>query len=262
VGQQSRTKQVPFPFHRPLTPDGLVLKLATRLCGEVLPPEVKPGAKRIKLNNLGLGFSTLERLEEGQRGIEGFFKPGLPPLVASKRKAPAGPPSSDEEDIQVVERKSTHNSFFVKPSVGGSSSSGPPPSEASTSAASSKTASPLRKKAKATPAVAASPPSWTCPQCRKRLPLLVIDDADEDDRGWITAENDRVRMEHEDWHVALSFQEDSPDKKTVPKADAAGSRKVKKKPDDRAKTKAGGKDTRGGGSGASGGGLGDWLTRK
>lgn len=229
-----------------------------RLCGEVLPPEVKPGAKKIKLNNLGLGFSALERLEEGQRGIEGFFKPGLPPV---KRKAPVGPPSDDEDDIEVVERRSTFDSFFVKPSVGGSSS-GPPPSEASTSAASSKSASPARKKVKTAAPTAASPSSWTCPQCRKRLPLLVIDDADEDDRGWITAENDRVRMEHEDWHVALSFQEDLPDKKAVPKVDTAGSRKVKKKPDDKAKTKGGGREARGGaGGGSGGGGLGDWLTR-
>lgn len=252
---------MPFPFHRPLTPDGLVLKLATRLCGEVLPPEVKPGAKRIKLNNLGLGFSALERLEEGQRGIEGFFKPGPPPVSGSKRKAPVGPPSDDEDGIEVVERKSTLNGFFRKPNIGGSSS-GPPPSEASTSAASSKTASPLRKKVKASPPASSSASSWSCPQCRKSLPLLVINDADEEDRDWITAENDRIRMEHEDWHVALSFQEDSPDKKTVPKTDAAGSRKVKKKLDDKAKARMGGKDARGGVGGGRGGGLGDWLKRK
>lgn len=247
---------MPFPFHRPLAPDGLVLKLALRLLGEVLPPEAKPGAKQIKLNNIGLGFSALERLEEGQRGIEGFFKPGQPSAAGAKRKSAPERDSDDDDDIGVVEKNSTLDGFFVKPAPP-ASHAGPPASEASTSVSSSKAAtSPARKKAKPSAAAAAAVPeestrsSWTCPQCRKKLPLFVIDDADEDDRGWIGEENDRVRMEHLDWHVALSFQEDAPPAAAVPKADAAESRKVKtKKPDEKGKA-------------AAGAGLGGWLLRK
>lgn len=78
---QNQSKQIPFPFHRPLTPDGPILKLSSKLLVEVLAPNsgsASSGKKPvINIINLSLGFSGLERGEEGQKGIEGFFKPKI-----------------------------------------------------------------------------------------------------------------------------------------------------------------------------------------
>ncbi|WWC90735.1 uncharacterized protein L201_005672 [Kwoniella dendrophila CBS 6074] len=71
----SRSRQTPFPFTRNLSTE-YILKFARKLWEEATAP-MKNG--NMKLNNIALSFTGLERLEGGQQGIENFFaQPKLP----------------------------------------------------------------------------------------------------------------------------------------------------------------------------------------
>ncbi|WWC71597.1 uncharacterized protein I206_105555 [Kwoniella pini CBS 10737] len=74
----SRSRQTPFPFTRNLSTD-YILKFARKLWEEATAP-MKNG--NMKLNNIALSFTGLERLEGGQQGIENFF--GQPKPQASE----------------------------------------------------------------------------------------------------------------------------------------------------------------------------------
>nr|XP_018261447.1 DNA polymerase eta subunit [Kwoniella dejecticola CBS 10117]OBR83605.1 DNA polymerase eta subunit [Kwoniella dejecticola CBS 10117] len=65
----SRSRQTPFPFTRNLSTE-YILKFARKLWEEATAP-MKNG--NMKLNNIALSFTGLERLEGGQQGIENFF---------------------------------------------------------------------------------------------------------------------------------------------------------------------------------------------
>nr|XP_019044650.1 DNA polymerase eta subunit [Kwoniella bestiolae CBS 10118]OCF23580.1 DNA polymerase eta subunit [Kwoniella bestiolae CBS 10118] len=65
----SRSRQTPFPFTRHLSTE-YILKYARKLWEEATLP-MKNGT--MKLNNIALSFTGLERLEGGQQGIENFF---------------------------------------------------------------------------------------------------------------------------------------------------------------------------------------------
>ncbi|WVR07577.1 hypothetical protein IAU60_004619 [Kwoniella sp. DSM 27419] len=78
--EPSRSRQTPFPFTRNLSAEYIV-RYARKLWDEATQP-MKSG--NMKLNNIALSFTGLERLEEGQRGIENFFtQPKVPPLAAA-----------------------------------------------------------------------------------------------------------------------------------------------------------------------------------
>ncbi|OCF37906.1 hypothetical protein I316_00130 [Kwoniella heveanensis BCC8398] len=70
----SRSRQTPFPFTRNLSTEYIV-KFAKKLWEEATQP-MKNG--NMKLNNIALSFTGLERLEEGQQGIENFFSQPKP----------------------------------------------------------------------------------------------------------------------------------------------------------------------------------------
>ncbi|OCF57294.1 DNA polymerase eta subunit [Kwoniella mangroviensis CBS 10435] len=79
----SRSRQTPFPFTRNLSTD-YILKYARKLWEEATLP-MKNG--NMKLNNIALSFTGLEKLEGGQQGIEGFF--GQPKPQESQQARPA-----------------------------------------------------------------------------------------------------------------------------------------------------------------------------
>ncbi|ORX38540.1 hypothetical protein BD324DRAFT_621278 [Kockovaella imperatae] len=69
--EASKSRQTAFPFTRNLSTE-YILKYARKLWDEVTQPMNKGN---MKLNNIALAFSGLERLEDGQKGIENFFNP-------------------------------------------------------------------------------------------------------------------------------------------------------------------------------------------
>ena len=255
AGSSNKSRQLPFPFHRPLVPDGLILKIATRLLGEVLAPNAKarPGGRVIKIINLALGFSGLERREEGQRGIEAFLR-GSGTMGAPKRKAEKETEvvvlDDEEEDDDIADLETTTTT--TTNAVAGPSSPRkvapttlpPPPDSAQP---------PPLKKARATSSTATTPDEassfWTCPECNKSLPVPTFSSVD------------RVRDEHQDWHIAKALQDEtvggggggssSSGSGSGTKREGIGKPKAKAKPQ---KKKAAG--------GGAGGGLGGWLLRK
>lgn len=89
-----RSKQAPFPFVRDLTSDVImsaVTKLWRELHGSDAERAANPNAPDMKIYHISLAFSGVEALEQGQRGIEGFF--GRDPTVISTpepNKTPTG----------------------------------------------------------------------------------------------------------------------------------------------------------------------------
>ncbi|WRT68367.1 uncharacterized protein IL334_005343 [Kwoniella shivajii] len=86
----SRSRQTPFPFTRNLSGE-YIIKYARKLWDEATQP-MKNGS--MKLNNIALSFTGLERLEGGQQGIENFFaqpqlKSSIPPPIKSEDQRPA-----------------------------------------------------------------------------------------------------------------------------------------------------------------------------
>jgi DNA polymerase eta len=71
-----RSKQAPFPFVRDLTSDVImsaVAKLWRELHGSDDERAANPNVPDMKIFHISLAFSGVEALEQGQRGIEGFF---------------------------------------------------------------------------------------------------------------------------------------------------------------------------------------------
>lgn len=227
----TKSKQVPFPFHRPVTADGPIFKLSSKLMAEVLAPNLRPGkAGLVKLNILALSFTSLARPEQGQRGIEGFLKPGVAPVhgqISSKGKGPAPP-----EPPRGIKK------FFAPTSASTSASSS---SSASTSASSSRPPTPKKPRRTAlapadsdpdevqildhNPFLAAS--TFLCSKCKKSIPVP-------------------GRGEHDDWHLARDLQADVPSRPVVSSSSSS----------------AGGKKRKKGHGDGDGGGLAGWLVRK
>jgi DNA polymerase eta len=82
VGESApRSKQGPFPYVRNLTGDIIVnaaMKLWRELHGTDAERAANPNAPVMKINNISIAFTGVEALEQGQRGIEGFFGSALP----------------------------------------------------------------------------------------------------------------------------------------------------------------------------------------
>ncbi|KAL7416652.1 hypothetical protein BDY24DRAFT_408629 [Mrakia frigida] len=177
AGSSNKSKQLPFPFHRPLSPDGPILKIATRLLGEILASNssLKPGTKPIRIINLALGFTGLERGEEGQRGIEGFLRSGASTSAkVGKRK-----------EVELDEERNA---------VAGSST---PSTSSSSKKLKNDRPRPSSDDNDDDEEVSISDATWTCPDCSKILPIPSH------------SELDRVKGEHQDWHIAKALQEET-----------------------------------------------------
>ncbi|KAF8604519.1 DNA/RNA polymerase [Ceratobasidium sp. AG-I] len=91
-GSDTRSKQVPFPFAKAFSANTILQP------GERLWKVLFPGAGDLSVGviNVALGFSGLNALESGQRGIEGFF--GTKGAIASAKKPSNGASFGDGED--------------------------------------------------------------------------------------------------------------------------------------------------------------------
>ncbi|WWD19039.1 hypothetical protein CI109_103497 [Kwoniella shandongensis] len=88
--EPSRSRQTPFPFTKALSTEYIV-KHAKKMWDEATQP-MKNG--NMRLNNIALSFTGLERLEEGQRGIETFFLNPKPKSTLPKERPPPLPTSA------------------------------------------------------------------------------------------------------------------------------------------------------------------------
>ncbi|WVQ99976.1 hypothetical protein IAU59_007119 [Kwoniella sp. CBS 9459] len=100
----SRSRQTPFPFTRNLSTEYIV-KFARKLWEEATQP-MKNG--NMKLNNIALSFTGLERLEEGQQGIENFFSQPKVPLQSHSRHQVKTQTKSDPDLTPKMNGSSIH----------------------------------------------------------------------------------------------------------------------------------------------------------
>ncbi|KAK8854812.1 hypothetical protein IAR55_003551 [Kwoniella newhampshirensis] len=109
--EPSRSRQTPFPFTKSLSTE-YILKYAKKLWDEATQP-MKNG--NMKLNNIALSFTGLERLEEGQRGIEGFFTNSKPPQSSSAMTDRPNLPSTSSSSSSSTTTLPTLNSTIKRP---------------------------------------------------------------------------------------------------------------------------------------------------
>ncbi|ORY35599.1 hypothetical protein BCR39DRAFT_510982 [Naematelia encephala] len=195
--EPSRSRQIPFPFTRNLSTE-YILKFARRLWDEATQPMNKGN---MKLNNIALAFTGLEKLEEGQQGIEGFFasKVSLDAIniKRSRSNSPAGSPKKPRlPTLHTGKRKTPLEAFLAKGESSASSST-----------------------VQANPV----PNGWTCPKCGA---LITPSDPVEARSGSLAAE----KQEHEDWHFAMSLQGGGTGGSGSGEQGARPKAKVKKKP--------------------------------
>ncbi|GAA5820714.1 hypothetical protein JCM11251_003125 [Rhodosporidiobolus azoricus] len=239
-----RSHQAPFPFTS--TPSALYIlkhgeKLVRIAMGGTTPanPSISvPKETKIgPYSNIQLSFSGLERLEEGQRGIEGFFGAapkgrGVPNVSVAgedaRSKKRGATPSM--ENGKAKKHKTTASSGFapifgsvpisngnggsaeeltLSDSDDGDGAGGPgeedvKPANLSTSPTASP---PPAKRVKRDPS--ASFTSYTCPRCGQVVlpPVALDEDEDEGEEEKMDDVLKRLEAEHADWHVARDLLE-------------------------------------------------------
>ena len=250
--QNSMAKQIAFPFTAQLT-DEYIFVLGQKLLQEL---SVRLSDQTFQLGtvtSLALAFQTLERVEAGQRGIQGFFAPQKPAPVGPSTPAadpcPRTRPKSPSQRPAIIRSRSSASLADPKPGSPGNKKPkkgtldgyiGPlarPPPRAPTPPK----ASPPRKPKKGTldgyigplarvsPAnKAAAPPArasrltFVCPRCREAVVLDPSGLAHEKDDGE-EEEEQRLRFErlknvHLDHHFAqdLAAQDRPAPPATIP----------------------------------------------
>ena len=192
---------------------------------------------------IALTFAGLEKLEEGQRGIEGFFsadsvsrsKPASPmpedmeeiilipaPEVPAKRPIPSpmnavseasgsSPKKPRLPTLHTSKRKTALESFLAKKAASNDDSVAPLANGHGLAEASSSRV--VVSDVDETVSVLDDEGAWTCPKCQ--AVLTVSDETDVEDRSRRLEEQ---RREHADYHFALDLQQGTtPPKRTEPK---------------------------------------------
>ncbi|GAA6039453.1 hypothetical protein JCM8097_009555 [Rhodosporidiobolus ruineniae] len=249
-----RSHQAPFPFTS--TPSAAyILKHAEKLV-RIAMGGTTPASANVKLpdgtkigpyGNIQLAFSGLERLEEGQRGIEGFFGAAGAATGAAggakKRAATtvAAPKQAEEEEREEVKPKKKKRKVNPPPpapppaatSIGGagpielilsdsddSSPSPPPP--------------PPEKKPKRTASGPGKSPledAFACERCGKEVVFQLSA------QGKREEERRKAEGEHQDWHVARDLLEKDRKQNGWGASSSSSSNSSKTKPATKSKTK-------------------------
>ncbi|BEI98559.1 hypothetical protein CcaverHIS631_0308580 [Cutaneotrichosporon cavernicola] len=225
----TRSRQMAFPYTRDLDAAHIV-KYARRLWGEHVP------STGFKYNNISLAFHALEKLEEGQRGIEGFLK----------RARDEGGEGGEGE--KPGEREASGKRGEREASASSGSGSEPPAKRRLPTLSTQPKPTPLeaflgkgKAEAKVESDVGEADPAvevekqgegtlgevgnsvdgagWTCPRCGETFALP--------DEEWVA----RQRAEHRDWHFAADLQAQYGRGGSTPRATSdGGARKKKAKP--------------------------------
>ncbi|KAA1467336.1 DNA/RNA polymerase [Dentipellis sp. KUC8613] len=179
-----RSRQGPFPFVKDLTVD-VIATAGDRLWKELMGDRKSP----FKVTHVALVFTGLEAVENGQQSIDGFFQ---------TRAGSVKPRSSGGGASPSKKRKTSASAASAgadRPlSAGGADRLTPGPSGKPTVSG--------RDEDQST--------SFTCPRCRKHIQLpsaqlaaMAADGTDDRQRGrWLETELARLRMEHDDFHLA------------------------------------------------------------
>lgn len=156
---QTRHKQTGFPMTGTLTVD-YITKFGERLLKEFM--EERTGKWRISI--MSLSFSGLERVEKGQKGIQGFFgNGGISVEAASARCSPA--PVSEKS---LGKRKASEEVVDLTLD-GGTSDVEPLPAHTAKAGDSSSSDSDFME-------VAPEGPFYKCPKCAGFVPVAMIGD--------------------------------------------------------------------------------------
>ncbi|TFY60808.1 hypothetical protein EVG20_g7285 [Dentipellis fragilis] len=182
--EEGRSRQGPFPFVKDLTVD-VIAAAGDKLWKELMGERKSP----FKVTHVALVFTGLESVENGQQSIDGFFQ---------ARGASSKPRSSGGGGSPSKKRKrsmSTGSAETDRPfSAGDADRHTPGPSENLTVSG--------RNEDQST--------SFTCPRCHKQIQLpsaqlaaMAADGTGDRQRGhWQETELARLRMEHDDFHLA------------------------------------------------------------
>lgn len=176
----SRSHQLPFPFTSRLD-IAYIKRFGMRLLKSALGEKNVPITADTRIgpyNNLSIAFSGLEQLEEGQKGIEGFFTMAEPPsAIVDAAKEPEL--ETVDSHVDPDKRKAVETIDLV--------SSPSPRKKARTVKA-----SPARSKKKAV---------WRCDKCGKTLSSDVCSDSTVEEQV------NRLADEHRDYHFARDLLE-------------------------------------------------------
>lgn len=237
--EPTRSRQIPFPFTRNLSTD-YIMKYAKKLWDEATQPMLKGN---MKLNVIALSFTGLEKLEEGQQGIEGFFSNTKPKAADESTIGPSSSttmprvisklnniskrtrsPSSDSSStiptaVEVLpskkvrpmnqplsKRKKGLDAFLIKkPSDVTSSSSHSNISTPSSASVSDLEITPIEppQSSRISSHTKTDMDSWTCPKCAQTFTVPDELDLGEEQVGLLRS----MKQEHEDWHFAKSLQD-------------------------------------------------------
>ncbi|EIW67292.1 hypothetical protein TREMEDRAFT_12962, partial [Tremella mesenterica DSM 1558] len=220
-GEASRSRQTPFPFTRDLSTEYIV-KYASKLWAEVCQP-MEHGS--MKVNNMALAFNGLEKLEDGQKGIEGFFsnpsnlkrpherlrsKSPHPPSEEAQTSTSTPPPKGESPMKKPrlptlhtgKEKRKTVLETFLRNSTNSPSLSevtkvdADPPDVVSDIVVGT--------------AEQEDAETWSCPRCKERFTLSRFGSMEGEDVVDVEERNKRMRevqQEHEDYHFAKDLQE-------------------------------------------------------
>ncbi|BGP48674.1 N-acetyltransferase eso1 [Rhodotorula kratochvilovae] len=210
-----RSHQAPFPFTSSLS-IAYILRAAEKLLRVALGPSASTAAAPVPespvgpYSNIQLSFSGLERLEDGQRGIEGFFsaqqaRAAASPVAAAERvkeegacsaagakeKAPKRPRAREKRARDpTIELQADGTEALVLSSSSSPSPSPPPPRAA--------------KRPR-------SLPTHTCARCKRVLAIPGEAERALAREGWggeeVRRALEREMAEHADWHVARDLLE-------------------------------------------------------
>lgn len=251
---QHRTVQMPFPFTRHLDAD-YIAKYGRKLWDDSIGKQ-----ERIKLTNISLQFTGLAKLEAGQRGIEGFFSKGaakkedgttakeqeMVDVKGTKEENDTPDPTSQtlkrersaskapEPDRKRSKGPKGIESFLSKSSAASTSPATPISVDLGSTSAASGSGTPVpgtegsdKTSAEVTAQEDDEETAWTCTKCSERFVLPGHVPASEA-ADWKRAS----KLEHEDYHFALSLQEgSSPPRqpRPPPSSTSSSSTKTKKK---------------------------------
>lgn len=252
---QHRTVQMPFPFSRHLDAD-YIAKYGRKLWDENIGKQ-----ERIKLTNISLQFTGLAKLEAGQRGIEGFFNKGAAQKEeatksgeekgedAKETKAGGAPPDIKSQSLKrersvskalepeprCPKKPKGIESFLSKSSSASNTPATPISVDSGSTSAASGSVTPVPAADVSDEPVSepveakhdGDETAWNCPKCSERF-VLPDHVPSSEAAEWKTAS----KLEHQDYHFALSLQEGgSPPRqpRPFPSSASSSSSKTKKK---------------------------------